>query len=534
MEQIERLINKTLKFFYIQNDRNNRKSYYLRDINNDNTFVNTDYYANLNEKDYELQSIPTSSIEKLSSYTEKNSLQIISSEESSSDSESDSNNFYSSSNLSSISKNRKLSNNSLDKKMDNNLNLKSFDLKKQNKRFLNRANETIKEEISDEENDNTVKNSNNKQKSNKYNKNNNKDTLIDKVSEKEGEDSSNHHVIFSSSSSSNNSESKKTMKETEDYNLIDFNSFSSRNNTIVYPYSKSEINKEELPFENNTSAIENNKNIMPSIVPKICDIFGKPDNLFGSKFTKETTFTTSSFSINIQSTKIKNTFSLFISHEKELVIVKNESFMISTHRRNMTYKKYKSDYTNSNNFDLKNNNKKQDKKSNDEEKELQKIKNDFLRKENKEMNKTFKERSKSRRFSKMIIESDSQFNNEKKKETTKMDRLSLPNNKIIETSKETLNLIGKNIESNSLALNNPKMFYQNYFSNVVHKTSKRSSVVIRLKDLEKMIKHNHPTNNLNSNRHSIGIINPMSHIKPETKITNENIEIGNVNKKDET
>ena len=538
MEQIERLINKTLKFFYIQNDRAKRRSYYLRDLNNNNTFVNTDYYANLNEKDYELQSIPTSSIENLSSHTEKNSLQIISSEDSSSNySESDSNSFYSSSNMSSISKNRKLSNISLNNKNDNNTNL-NLDLKNQNKRFLNRGNETIKEEISDEENDTIIKNSIIKKKSSRNNKSNNKDTnkdtLIDKVSEKEEEDSSNKHVIFSSSSSSKNSESKKTMKETEEYNLIDFNSFSSRNNTIVYPYTKSEINKEELPFENNISAIENNNNIIHSIVPKIYDIFGKPENLFVKKFSKETNFTTSSFSINISCTKNNNSIPLLIiSHEKEFVIVRNESFVINSHRNHIPYKKYKSLNVN-NNFEN-NFNKKQDKKSTDEEKELQRLKMDFLRKENKGINKTFKEKSKSRRFSKMIIESDSQFNNnnEKTKENPKMRTSIFPSNKLIETSKETLSLIGKNIESNSLALNNPKMFYQNYFSNVVQKTSQRKSVVIRLKDLEKIIKHNNPINNMNSNRNSVGIIN--ANIKPEKKYRHASIEIRDFNnKKDET
>jgi len=538
MEQIERLINKTLKFFYIQNDRAKRRSYYLRDLNNNNTFVNTDYYANLNEKDYELQSIPTSSIENLSSHTEKNSLQIISSEDSSSNySESDSNSFYSSSNMSSISKNRKLSNISLNNKNDNNTNL-NLDLKNQNKRFLNRGNETIKKEISDEENDTIIKNSIIKKKSSRNNKSNNKDTnkdtLIDKVSEKEEEDSSNKHVIFSSSSSSKNSESKKTMKETEEYNLIDFNSFSSRNNTIVYPYTKSEINKEELPFENNISAIENNNNIIHSIVPKIYDIFGKPENLFVKKFSKETNFTTSSFSINISCTKNNNSIPLLIiSHEKEFVIVRNESFVINSHRNHIPYKKYKSLNVN-NNFEN-NFNKKQDKKSTDEEKELQRLKMDFLRKENKGINKTFKEKSKSRRFSKMIIESDSQFNNnnEKTKENPKMRTSIFPSNKLIETSKETLSLIGKNIESNSLALNNPKMFYQNYFSNVVQKTSQRKSVVIRLKDLEKIIKHNNPINNMNSNRNSVGIIN--ANIKPEKKYRHASIEIRDFNnKKDET
>ena len=79
-----------------------------------------------------------------------------------------------------------------------------------------------------------------------------------------------------------------------------------------------------------------------------------------------------------------------------------------------------------------------------------------------------------------------QGNNNKKENPTLNN-----NNKNI----STLNLIEKNIESNSLALNNPKMFYQNYFNNFVNKEKKippRKSVVIRLKDIEKIIKTNQP------------------------------------------
>ena len=61
-------------------------------------------------------------------------------------------------------------------------------------------------------------------------------------------------------------------------------------------------------------------------------------------------------------------------------------------------------------------------------------------------------------------------------------------------SEDTLDLIGQNIKSTSLALNNPKMFYQNYFNNFVNKEKRipRKSVVIRLKDIEKIIKTNQP------------------------------------------
>jgi hypothetical protein len=46
------------------------------------------------------------------------------------------------------------------------------------------------------------------------------------------------------------------------------------------------------------------------------------------------------------------------------------------------------------------------------------------------------------------------------------------------------------------------MFYQNYFSNVVQRTSPRKSVVIRLKDIENIIKNNKTGNNNNSNNNT--------------------------------
>ncbi len=47
------------------------------------------------------------------------------------------------------------------------------------------------------------------------------------------------------------------------------------------------------------------------------------------------------------------------------------------------------------------------------------------------------------------------------------------------------------------------MFYQNYFNNVVNKEKKiipRKSVVIRLRDIEKIIKTNQPNNKKNKRK----------------------------------
>ena len=59
-------------------------------------------------------------------------------------------------------------------------------------------------------------------------------------------------------------------------------------------------------------------------------------------------------------------------------------------------------------------------------------------------------------------------------------------------SESTLNLIGKNIESSSLALNNPKMFYTNYFNNIVQNDSNDFSS--KLKNIEKIIQNGQKKN----------------------------------------
>ena len=79
------------------------------------------------------------------------------------------------------------------------------------------------------------------------------------------------------------------------------------------------------------------------IISKIKNIFGKPETLIESKFTRENSLTVSSFSIEIESNKKSNNINI---HEK-YIVVKNEFFSI--HCQNMNnnnhfyYKKYKSD-----------------------------------------------------------------------------------------------------------------------------------------------------------------------------------------------
>ena len=469
MEQIERLINKTLKFFYKQNNTGKRNSLFMKSLEKKDNYINLDY-SNINSKDYELQSIPSSFSNEEES--ESNAENLITSNE-----ELSSNYDNNESSESSSSSNKSDSNNSNKSNVLNGKKVKILNIKN---------NETIKEELNEDENEKAnlktvkfnekeIEKNSGEEKSNKNEKNDN---------------NSNSHIIFSSSSHTKQIYSgtdSKTLKENEEMNLLDFNSLSSLNNTLLYPYSKNEINKEEFPFEINTFHIENNNNLIPDIVPKInnfnINIYGKPTKkLESSKITKYTSYTTSSFYIEIDSSSKKSSE---MSKNINFIIVKNESFSLNIHI-NSNFKKCKSEKKFSLEF-----RKNERELSSGEEKIIKKMKSD-VRKE-KKVNSSLKE---PKRLSKLIMEADT-TNNDKITSILYSSNNSNNNNS---KNNSTLNLIEKNIESNSLALNNPKMFYQNYFNNVVNKEKKiipRKSVVIRLRDIEKIIKTNQPNNKKN-------------------------------------
>ena len=175
-----------------------------------------------------------------------------------------------------------------------------------------------------------------------------------------------------------------------------------------------------------------------------------------------------------------------MSKNINFIIVKNESFSLNIHI-NSNFKKCKSEKKFSLEF-----RKNERELSSGEEKIIKKMKSD-VRKE-KKVNSSLKE---PKRLSKLIMEADTTNND---KITSILYSSNNSNNNNNSKNNSTLNLIEKNIESNSLALNNPKMFYQNYFNNVVNKEKKiipRKSVVIRLRDIEKIIKTNQPNNKKN-------------------------------------
>ena len=473
MEQIERLINKTLKFFYKQNNHYKRNSLYIRNLNQNNEYVNLDY-SNLSSKDYELQSIPSSFTDD---DDESKTEELISSGDD-----------YSSSNFESENMNQSFSS-KIETKSNSSIlksNKKVYEKKNSHVGFLQMKNETIKEELAEDENDDG-NNNNTILKTGKFSikQNDIKDIISEKKTENEDK-KSDTHILFSSSSISKKISSgtdSKTLKENEE-NILDYNSLSSKNNSLVYPYTKSEINNEVFPYEINSFNIDNNKDIIiPDIVPKIpnFNIYGKPNNKIDfSKLTKESFYTTESFSILIESSIKKNSkINLNIS---ELIIVKNESFMLNVNKKHLikcnTENKLSLIY--GKNEDDERINLSSRKSNRDLGKEFRKINSES----NIKTNTIVKDKKEFKKVNKFL---DLEQGNNNKKENPTLNN----NNKNI----STLNLIEKNIESNSLALNNPKMFYQNYFNNFVNKEKKippRKSVVIRLKDIEKIIKTNQP------------------------------------------
>ena len=468
MEQIERLINKTLKFFYKQNQHYKRNSLFIKNLNQNNEYINFDY-SNISSKDYELQSIPSSFSEEEESKTEE----LISSGDdyTSSSFENDNNESFS-------SKIETKSNSSILKS-----NKQIHEKKNSHVGFLQMKNETIKEELAEDENDDiNIKNSLLKTGKMSIKQNDSKEIISEKIKE-EDKKSSDTHVIFSSSSISKQISSgtdSKTLKENEE-NILDFNSLSSKNNSLVYPYTKSEINNEVFPFEINSFDVESKKNIIPHIVPNIpnFNIYGKPNNIIeSSKTTKESLYTTSSFSILIESSIKKN--DKINSNVSELIIVKNESFMINVNKKHLikcnTDNKLSLQYGKNEDDEMYLNGYKSNR---DERKEIRKINSES----NIKTSSIIKDKKELKKLNK-LLDLEQGYNNKKD------NPIQSNNNKNI----STLNLIEKNIESNSLALNNPKMFYQNYFNNFVNKEKRipRKSVVIRLKDIEKIIKTNQP------------------------------------------
>ena len=70
--------------------------------------------------------------------------------------------------------------------------------------------------------------------------------------------------------------------------------------------------------------------------------------------------------------------------------------------------------------------------------------------------------------------------------------------------KDTLEIISKNIEKNSINLNNPNEFYSNYFSSIIGKKdiqTQENGVATRLNKIKELIQNkNNKNKEMNSNR----------------------------------
>ena len=284
----------------------------------------------------------------------------------------------------------------------------------------------------------------------------------------------------------------------EENNFFDCSNFSvNDNNTIVYPYVKEEINNEQFPFENNNLILNNNNDIsLNGIVPKdpFFNIYGKPrkinNNFEVKQLKKKSNFSILSISnfniqINSNSNKIYNSQIIIyqnLNKKIELKIIKNESFtIIDSPKVNKSFSTQ-----NVKKFNILSS--KLTKESKDK-KEINTIYNsnpNTLMTMNQKISEKQLKRFTEKRLSKLILQPTvpyfSNKNGENQNEVNKNMNL---------FSSGKLTLIGKNITNSSLALNNPKMFYINYFNKVVSNTDysndKKNSVSSRLKEIGKII-----------------------------------------------
>ena len=507
MEQIERLINKALLFFFLQNKNNEyRGSYYQKDFSKQNLFVNCDkLYSSLSLQDCELQSIPSVS-ENLND-TDKTS--IIKSKRKNQNSIFGSDiiidNSIENESIRSFS-----SKNSKDPLKINNqlLNLETINFNNENNKspfpnILN--NETIKEVNSDDEKDSLFLK--------KTKKNLSKETERKNISTRRPNNESNEYSIFESEESSSSFENKsktgsKTLKGNEENNYFNrLSSFSDNNyNTLLYPYSKDEINNEEFPFENINlnyllGSYSFDKNFS-GVVPKeyLNDNyynFNKLSSINPHIYFRKNSFInliTSNFNFQINGNQMKKNLEISIIPKiKEYEIIKNESFTLG----------------NNNNNNYHNNDKLKLTAISEKNKIIPLLKVEKEKNENIEITfkrkptifKTVKEKNNHKRISKLFY---SKNDNDKKTDKNEKKTMHL-------FSERTLDIIGKNIERSSLALNNPQLFYRNYFTKVVDDNNeKKKNVSTKLKEIEKIIQKGQKSKRRTKSVNEINLINNLN------------------------
>ena len=540
MEQIERLINKALKFFFYQRQGKRKKgSFYQKDFTKENIFVNCDeLYSSLSSQDCQLKSIPSVSENQydtsdknsiIPNFDKKNANQNITKSDRNSI---ESDNTFSNYNENTKSK-RSFQSYSSEKSSDNNLKSNRTKIKKNktkkkkdNENFSDILNnETIKEANSDDEKDSVIIKKNKKRdNSNSTEKKN----VLTKKPTKGSKDYSDSDSEFISSSSSLEFKSKtesKTKRGKENYNYFDFSNFSNENNTLVYPFSKDDINNEEYPFENNNinTILENNNSIIKGfngIVPKqyLYDNYLNhksklTNSIIKQKYSNHNFFfinlSTSKFDFQIKSNKKTNIEINIIPVKKEQIefkIIQNESFTINYLNKET---KVRNKFSNSKDIESK--------KIDYNKLDINYFKTNNI--ERKSMtNKSLKLKLNSeKKTGNLILNPRTRlFDSQKKLDVTNNEKKNMPL-----FSEGTLDLIGKNIERSSLALNNPKIFYRNYFNQVVHADNERNKTVTsKLKEIEKIIQNGQKSKRQNN----VDINNSNNNNN-----NNKEIEVGEVN-----
>ena len=507
MEQIERLINKSLKFFFIHNEGAlkrgslTKKNYYHRDFTKKNTFLNSKKLMNsltLNDTACELQSIPSEE-EDEDDDSENEGSELVGDENeeglSGEEGEIDDENMEEEEGEDSEENNGNnydviQEENSEDYGDENNTTLKENDLHEHNPNAITSENAS-----SDSSFAKTVKTNID---------NNNVDYMED------SDDSDNNEN--NSFGFSHNSKAKDPFGSSSHGDLISGNTL---------PYSAEDINKENLPFEPSIDLKENS--FIPSILPNTTNNSSSNSNnnnnnnlIFNTESNNNNTHNVNSSDFTFPLKKTFNNATKKISSFNVICIAHSFGFSVyGTNANNNTGIKSPLKKTLSINKPINTN------------KQLKKSKS-F----NNPQKGGWESPVDKRRNSKMVfyqkkdmflkdsgiddnVDLD-QINNpvppaNQNKEMTDEDKAKnmlfnnlgggnmnglfgnanmIPPKRGGSNSNSMLDVISANIEKNYLNLNNPKYFYSNYFSQVMNKDDPKDSskkVVQKLKDIAKII-----------------------------------------------
>ena len=469
MEQIERLINKTLKFFFIHNQgqNNNDEHYYKRNsgkllnINKNNFF---DSFKDNNEE-YELKSIPS----------EEN------------DEESEEN-----------------------------------DEEKTDKSFKSDSN--IKTIIKEEENEGEEEEK--EEKKNSFNNNTSNKSKFDSVYYSSSEINSNisNHINNGLERKNSLLSSPKlldTVRTTIKNELIDYITEKNEKESLIsstFPYSLDEINNESFPFEDSIS-IHKNENLSSDLLPKglMKNIDNKYNKIkFNKNFDGFKNLNNNSdyiyYYINNQSNlnKINNSNDSIIIKKSSfdfLIIQKIENFTLigNINKLNLenikivkNNKSLKSELTNNSQkiITIKRSTESLDKITYQNYNNKNLLNKDLFDK-NQNVNRisyksTFnhKLKNKNNEEIKDISFKTLKVKNFKHKSIQESNSLFLSENKNENSPKKNkLNLIKQNIRTNSFILKKPKEFYSQFFYSVINKEDfkNKNDVSFRLQNISKMI-----------------------------------------------